>query len=132
MEAKTTVKAVAKNIRQTPRKVGLVAGLVRGRTVADAEVILAHTAKRAAKPVAKVIASAKANALNNHGLKADSLVISQLQVVSGPRLKRFNPVYRGMAHPFLKRSSHVTVELSGVVKPKKPAAEKPATKKESK
>lgn len=127
-----TVKAVANGVRQTPRKVGLVAGLVRGRTVADAEAILAHTPKRAAKPVAKVIASAKANAVNNHGLLADSLVISQLQVVSGPRLKRFKPVYRGMAHPFLKRSSHITVELSGTVKPKKPAAEKPATKKESK
>jgi large subunit ribosomal protein L22 len=130
-----TVRASAKGIRQTPRKVSLVAALIRGRSVADALAILQHTPKRAAKPLAKVIAAAKANAINNHRLKEDGLMISQLQVTSGPRLKRFNPAAMGRALPYLKRASHVLVEVTGEVKPKKPAVEAkaaPKTKKEAK
>jgi large subunit ribosomal protein L22 len=131
----TKITATAKGIRLTPRKVGLVASLVRGHTVADAMTILQYTGKRPAKSVAKVIASAKANAVNNHRMVESSLQISQIQVTSGPRLKRYNPAAYGRALPFQKRSSHVIVELTGEVKPKKPAAdkaEKPAAKKESK
>lgn len=131
----TKITATAKGIRLTPRKVGLVASLVRGRTVADALTILQYTNKRPAKSIAKVIASAKANAVNNHRMVESSLTISQLQVASGPRLRRYNPAAYGRALPYLKRSSHVLVELTGEVKPKKPAAEKaekPAAKKESK
>lgn len=124
------VRANASGVRQSPRKIGLVASLVRGRSVADALVILEHTPKRAAKPVAKLIQSAKANAVNNHGLVADTLIISQLQVTAGPRLKRFNPAAMGRALPYQKRSSHVVVELSGEVKAKKPAAAKADAKKE--
>jgi large subunit ribosomal protein L22 len=127
------VRAYAKGVDQTPRKVGLVASLVRGRTVADALVILEHTPKRAALPVKKAIASAQANAVNNHGLDGKTLELSTLSVTSGPRLKRFKPASRGRALPFQKRSSHILVEVSGVEKPKKkpaakPAADKPATK----
>jgi len=136
MSTQTTVKAIAKGVSLSPRKVSLVAALVRGRSVADALVILQHTPKRPAKAVAKVIASAEANAINNHGLMKDSLQISQLQVTAGPRLKRFNPAAMGRALPYLKRSSHIRVEVTGAVKPKKVAAEKPvtktATKKEAK
>jgi large subunit ribosomal protein L22 len=126
----TTVRAGVSGLRLSPRKVGLVSSLVRGRSVADALVILAHTPKRAAKPVAKLIESAKANAVNNHGLVADTLIISQLQVTAGPRLKRFNPAAMGRALPYQKRSSHIVVELSGEVKAKKPAAAKADAKKE--
>jgi large subunit ribosomal protein L22 len=129
------VRASAKGIRQSPRKIGLVAGLVRGRSVADALTILEFTPKRAAKPVAKLIAAAKANAVNNHGLTEDSLQITQLQVTAGPRLKRFNPAAMGRALPYQKKSSHMLVEVSGTVKAKKSAAAaKPAAaeKKETK
>lgn len=137
MDAQTIVRASAKGVRQSPRKVGLVAGLVRGRSVADALTILEFTPKRAAKPVAKLIAAAKANAVNNHGLTEASLTITQLQVTAGPRLKRYNPAAQGRALPYQKKSSHILVEVSGQAKPKKsdkPAAAKPAAaaKKETK
>lgn len=127
-----TVKAYAKGIDQTPRKVSLVAALVRNRTVADALVILEHVPKRAALPLKKVIESAKANAINNHGLDAKSLVITTLSVTTGPSLKRFKPASRGRALPFHKKTSHILVEVSGTEKPKKKPAAKPADKEEKK
>jgi large subunit ribosomal protein L22 len=108
-----------KGVRMTPRKVGLVAGLVRGRNVADALTILQHTPKRAAKPVAKAIASAKANAVNNHRMDEKSLLIDQLQVTAGPRLKRFRAAAMGRALPYQKRTSHILVSITGTEKPKK-------------
>ena len=128
-----TVRAYAKGIDQTPRKVSLVAGLVRGRTVADALVILEHVPKRAALPVIKAIKSAKANAINNHELDGKTLDITTLSVTAGPRLKRFKPASRGRALPFQKKSSHILVEVTGAVKAKKkPAAAKAETAKEEK
>ena len=126
--------AIARGVTQTPRKLSLVASLVRGRTVADALVILEHTPRRAAKPLSKVIASARANAVNTFGAQADGIVIESLQVTAGPRLKRFRPVARGQAHPYQKRTSHIHVVVAGQEKPKKkPAATvKTAAKKESK
>lgn len=131
MATQNIVRASAKGIRISPRKVSLVATLVRGRSVADALTILEFTPKRAAKPLVKLLAAAKANAVNNHSLTEDSLQIAQLQVTAGPRLKRFKPAAMGRALPYQKKSSHVLVELSGEVKAKKkPAAEKAAAKKE--
>ena len=127
MAEQFTVRAYAKGVDQTPRKVGIVAGLVRGRTVADALVILEHTPRRAALPLKKVINSAVANATNNHGLDGKSLEIKTLSVTAGPRLKRFKPASRGRALPFQKKSSHILVEVAGVEKPKKTAT-KPAAK----
>lgn len=122
-----TVRAYIKGIDLTPRKVSIVASLVRGRSVADALVILDHTPRRSATVVKKAIASAAANATNNHGLDAKSLEITTLSVTAGPRLKRFKPHMRGMALPFQKKTSHILVEVSGVEKPKKkPAAKKAA------
>ena len=137
-----TVRANIKGVDQTPRKVSLVASLVRGRSVADALVILDHTPKRAASVVKKAIASAAANATNNHGLDGKTLQIKTLSVTAGPRIKRFKPASRGRALPFQKRSSHVLVEVAGLEKVKKKPAEKkavaaeaaakPAAKKEEK
>jgi large subunit ribosomal protein L22 len=132
MAEQFTVRAYAKGVDQTPRKVGLVASLVRGRTVADALVILEHVPKRAALPVKKAIESAKANASNNHGLDAKTLVISTISVTAGTRLKRFKPASRGRALPFQKRSSNILVEVAGVEKPKKKPAAKPASEKAAK
>jgi large subunit ribosomal protein L22 len=127
------VKANLKELRLAPRKVSEVIALVRDRTVEDALVILAHTPRRAAKPVAKLIESARANATNNHGLAADSLRIEAITVTAGPRLKRYRPVSRGMAHPFQKRTSNIAVSLVGDKKPaKKPAAKKTEEKAEEK
>jgi len=135
MAEQFTVKAYAKGVDQTPRKVSLVAALVRNRTVADALVILEHVPKRAALPVKKVIESAKANAVNTHGLDGKTLVISTISVTVGTRLKRFKPASRGRALPFQKKTSNILVEVSGAEKPKKQPAAKPAAtaeKKESK
>jgi large subunit ribosomal protein L22 len=126
-----TVRAYAKNVDQTPRKVSLVASLVRGRTVADAIVILNHTPKRAARPLIKAIESAQANAVNNHGYDGKTLLISTLSVTTGTRLKRFKPASRGRALPFQKKTSNILVEVTGELKPKK-AAPKAAEEKEEK
>lgn len=117
----TKVRAYAKNVDQAPRKVGLVASLVRNRTVEDALVILNHTPKRAARPVIKAIESARANAVNNHGFDGKTLVIQTLSVTTGTRLKRFVPASRGRALPFQKKSSNILVEVTGALKPKKKA-----------
>ena len=129
-EATKTTRAVAKGVTLAPRKVSLVAHLVRGRSVADALVILEHTPKRAARPLAKVIASAQANATNTHGIDGKTLIIDELTVTAGPRLKRYRPAAHGRALPFLKRTSHITVVVRGNEKPKKVA--KPAEKAEEK
>jgi len=119
-----TVRAYAKGVDQAPRKVGLVASLVRGRSVADALVILSHTPKRAARPLIKVIESAQANAVNTHGYDGKTLSIATLSVTTGTRLKRFTPASRGRALPFQKKSSNILIEVTGTLKPKK--AVKPA------
>ncbi len=120
--ADVKVRAYAKNVDQAPRKVGLVASLVRGRSVADAIVILNHTPKRAARPLVKVIESAQANAVNNHGFDGKTLTIATLSVTTGTRLKRFNPASRGRALPYEKKTSNILVEVTGVIKPKKAPA----------
>ena len=125
-----TVRANIQGVDQTPRKLSLVAALVRGRTVADAVVILDHTPKRAALAVKKAIQSAAANATNNHNLDAKSLTISLLSVTAGPRLRRYKPASRGRALPFEKKSSHILVEVTGAVKAKKKPVETKEVKEE--
>ena len=125
------VRAYAKGVDQAPRKVSLVASLVRNRTVADALVILNHTPKRAVRPLVKVIESAKANAVNNHGFDPKTLTIVTLSVTTGTRLKRFVPASRGRALPFQKKSSNILIEVTGTIKPKKVAAKPAAVKAEA-
>ena len=123
-----SVKAVAKGVHMSPRKVGVVVALVRGRTVADAMTILEHTPRRSALPVKKAIESARANAEYNHNYKADSLQIVSITVTPGARLKRYRPAAHGRALPFQRRTSHIYVEVDG----EKRAPKKPAAKKEDK
>jgi large subunit ribosomal protein L22 len=117
------VVAIAKGVRQSPRKVAVVAALARGRTVNDALTILDHTPRRSADPVYKVIASARANAEHNHNLKPDTLQILEITVTAGPRIKRFRPAAHGRALPFQRKSSHIRVVVVGeervAKKPKK-------------
>ena len=127
--ADIVARAYAKNVTQAPRKVSLVASLVRGRAVADALVILEHVPKRAALPVKKTIESAQANAITNYGLDSKSLTISTISVTTGTRLRRFTPASRGRALPYEKKNSNILVEVTGTPKPKKkPAAPKAAAK----
>jgi large subunit ribosomal protein L22 len=107
------VKAVAKGVKLSPRKVAVVAALVRGRTVADALTILDHTPRRSAVAVRKVIMSARANAEHNHNYKPASLQIVEISVTPGPRIKRFRPAARGRALPYQKKSSHIRVVVEG-------------------
>ncbi|HKR81811.1 MAG TPA: 50S ribosomal protein L22 [Candidatus Saccharimonadales bacterium] len=122
------VTAIAKGVRMSPRKVGVVAALVRGRTVADALTILEHTPRRSALPVKKVIESARANADHNHNLKPDTLTITQITVTPGVRLKRYRPASHGRALPFQRRTAHIRVVVDGEARQaKKPVkAEKEA------
>lgn len=117
-----SVRAVAKGVRMSPRKVGVIAALVRGRSVADAITILEHTPRRAALPVRKVIESARANADYNHNYKIDSLQVVSISVTPGPRFKRFKPAAHGRALPYQIKTSHIRVEVDGEQRaPKKPS-----------
>lgn len=111
----------------SPRKVGVVAALVRGRTVEDALTILEHTPRRSALPVTKVIKSAQANADHNHNYKPATLRITEITVTPGPRLKRYRPAAHGRALPFQRRTSHIRVVVDGEQREaRKPAAAKTA------
>ncbi|MBI2104580.1 MAG: 50S ribosomal protein L22 [Candidatus Omnitrophica bacterium] len=105
-------KAIARHVRMTPRKVGYVATPLRRRTVAEALALLSATNRRAARPVAKLIASAFANARQRHPeLREEEVVISRLVADEGPRWKRFRAAAFGRAARILKRTTHITVEL---------------------
>jgi large subunit ribosomal protein L22 len=105
-------KAICRNLRIAPRKVRLVADLVRGMRVNEALVQLQFNLKRSATPVSKVVRSAVANFKQMDGAKGvdiDGLVIRQIFVDEGPTAKRFLPRAMGRATTIRKRSSHVTV-----------------------
>ena len=105
-------KAIARRIRMTPRKVGYVAAPLRCLTVAEALAALSSVNRRAARPVAKAIASAFANAKQrNPELREDQVVIAKLIANEGPRWKRFRAAAFGRAARILKRTTHLTVEL---------------------
>ena len=98
-------------LRVTPQKTRLVADLIRGKDVSEAESILRFTPRRSAAPLLKQLQSARANAVNNHDMFEDSLVVSRITVDEGPVIKRFLPRARGRADLLRKRTSHVTIIL---------------------
>jgi len=106
------MKAVLNNYRQSPRKVRLVADLVKGKSVPEALATLRILVKRAGSPVEKLLKSAAANAKKNDGMEAANLVVKDLRVDKGVTLKRIMPRARGSAFPIKKRSSHVTLILA--------------------
>ncbi|MCR5491866.1 MAG: 50S ribosomal protein L22 [Bacilli bacterium] len=107
--ARDSARCFVRDVRITPRKVRLVANLVRGKDVKVALAILAQTNRVAAKPVAKAIASASANAINNFGLDKDSLYVSEIQVGDGLKIKRYIPRAKGSASGIIKRNANLTV-----------------------
>jgi len=94
-----------------PRKVRLVADLIRGKDVKEAKEILSFCKRRAAKPLLKLLNSAIANAKHNFNLKEENLFVSKIMVDEGPRLKRIFPRARGRADTIQKKMSHITIVL---------------------
>lgn len=105
------MKASLKNYRQSPRKVRLVAGAVKGKSVTDADAVLAYMPKRGALPMQKLIQSAVANA-ELQGAKREDLIVKNIEVNKGLVMKRFMPRAFGRGAPIMKRTSHVAVELA--------------------
>jgi large subunit ribosomal protein L22 len=109
-------KARGRFIRMSPRKVRLVADLVRGRKVDEAVSILKNTRKRAALPVRKVVHSAASNAISAVGtgrLRAQDLEITRILVDGGPSYKRYRAAPMGRAHLYKHRLCHITVVVAG-------------------
>lgn len=106
------ITASLRNHRISPRKVRLVADMIRGKKVVDAESILAFAIKKAKSPLGDLLHSAIANAKNNFNLEKESLYVKQIMVNQGYVLKRSMPVSRGSAHPIKKRTSHVVLVLA--------------------
>lgn len=106
------VPAHARYVRQSPTKVRAVLDTVRGLPVDDALVSLAITDRRAAGTVKKVIESAVANALENHDIPSEDLVVAEAYANEGPTLKRYRPRARGRATQILKRTSHITIVVA--------------------
>lgn len=107
------VKAEAKYIRMSPRKVRLVAQGLRGLLAKEALLKLQFLAKVAAKPLMKTLKSAIANATNNLKLKEENLKIKRIEIGQGPSFDRFRPVAHGQAHPYKKRTTHIKIILEG-------------------
>ena len=100
-----------RHLRMAPRKVRLVADLIRGKGVEEALNILQFTEKRSSEPLAKLLKSAVANADEKGNVNVDKLFVSKITVDGGPTIKRFRPRAMGRATPILKRTSHIFVGL---------------------
>ena len=105
------MKALLKNYRQSPRKVRIVADLIRGMGVSKADLELTHLTKRSAKVMRKLLNSAVANAGKSVADSGDSLFIKKISVDEGVTAKRWMPRAFGKATPIRKRSSHIKIEL---------------------
>ena len=114
------ITASLKNYRIAPRKVRLVANMIRGKSVIQAENILSGAVKKATSPLGDLLASAVANASHNHKIEKDALFVKEIRVDQGYVLKRSQPMARGSAFPIKKRTSHVSITLAPIeVKEKK-------------
>ena len=105
-------KATARFIRMSPQKARLVVDLIRGKDVNEALMTLRFTNKRATVPIEKVVRSAIANATERgEDVDVDNLFIERAFINEGPRLKRIRPAPMGRAFGYMRRMSHITVEL---------------------
>ena len=107
--ARTSAKAVAHDVRVTPRKARLVLDLIRGKQVNEALGILSNVNKAASPLVAKVVKSAASNAINNFGMSEEKLYVAECYAGDGIKMKRYLPRAKGSASGLVKRSSHITV-----------------------
>ena len=125
------MRAVLHQVRISPKKANLIAGMVRKRTAAEGLELLKYMPKKGARIIYKVLASAVANAESNFGQDKKDLVISSVFVTSGPIYKRGQSHSKGRVTPLFKRTSHITIELeAGAVE--EDAKEESETKKTEK
>ncbi|HSY15780.1 MAG TPA: 50S ribosomal protein L22 [Jatrophihabitantaceae bacterium] len=117
-EVRTAI-ARASHVNVTPMKARRVIDLVRDKPAQQALAMLRFQPQAASEPVAKVLASAIANAEHNQQLDPETLVISRAFVDEGPTLKRFRPRAQGRAYRIRKRTSHITIEVESVDRPLK-------------
>lgn len=108
------VTAKLRHLRIAPRKVRLVADLIRGKSIEEAQTILNFTIKKAAAPLFKLLKSAIANAKNNFQLEESNLYISKITVDEGQKYKRWMPRARGQASEIQKKTSHITLVLEQI------------------
>ena len=123
------ITASLQNYRITPRKVRLVADMIRGKGVAEAKNILDNANKKARHPISALIDSAVANASHNHKIEKGNLFIKEIRVDQGYVLKRSMPMSRGSAFPLKKRTSHISIILAPAPEKKAKKAVKPAVTK---
>ena len=105
----TEARAIAYNVRVTPRKVRLVIDQVRGKDVKVALGLLKNINRAASEPVTKVIKSAAANAINNFGFDEDRLYVAEIYANDGIKMRRYLPRAKGSASGLVKRNCHITV-----------------------
>jgi large subunit ribosomal protein L22 len=117
------MKAFLKNYRQSPRKVRLVASLIKGKSVTQAIAELDFLAKRAGLPIKKLLLSAIANA-KQMGIESENLFIKELRVDKGIVMKRMMPAAMGTGHRINKRTSHINLLLAEKVVAVKKTAKK--------
>ncbi|GAB3005549.1 50S ribosomal protein L22 [Amycolatopsis acidiphila] len=123
-EALPVAHARARFVRDSPMKVRRVIELIKGRNAQEALAILRFAPQAASEPVAKVLASAMANAENNLDLDPETLWVKNAYADEGPTLKRIRPRAQGRAYRIRKRTSHITVEVES-----RPEAKKSGKKK---
>jgi large subunit ribosomal protein L22 len=131
LQPKKTVKAHARNLRISPRKIRLVTNLVKNMRVADALVQLQFTNKKGADMVAKLLRSAAANGENNFSMNRDQLYIQSITTDMGPVLQRSFPRARGSAFIIRRKMAHVNVVLEERGGKAKTAAKVPKTTKKA-
>ena len=102
-------KAFVKYVRISPRKVGIVCDVIRGKDVKEAAGILEHLPKAACEPLAKLLKSACANAENNHHMDPEKLYVAETFATPGPIIKRMMPRAQGRGYRINKRTSHITL-----------------------
>ncbi|MCK5285917.1 MAG: 50S ribosomal protein L22 [Candidatus Pacebacteria bacterium] len=130
----TEIKAKLKNYRQSPRKVRLVANLIKGKKVEKVISELTFLNKRVSAVMKKLVESAIANAKHNNKINKEDLYIKEITVNEGPPMKRFRAGAKGRAFPYKKRTSHIDVVLEERKEVKKEVekTEKAVEKKETK
>ena len=109
-----TASATLRYARISPRKVKIVADLIRGKNVDEALAIVKFTPKASSEIIEKLLKSAIANAENNHGMNRGNLIVSEIYANQGPTMKRIRPAAKGSASRIRKRTSHVTIKLREV------------------
>ena len=113
------VKASLKYLKISPRKTRLIAGLLKGLSVQEAEAQLIYNKKRSSEPIMKLLKSVVSNAENNFHLNKDNLFIKLIRVDEGPALKRYRPRARGAVYTIKKRNSHINIVLDEITSLKK-------------